>query len=167
MSAGTIAPADTGHQIPESAVTAVTCIYQLLKSSPTVQSVNVYAIDDLRSAVEYRLKGKDGSAITEDLMLLALAGRVTYDFETQPNETEKAERASLEFSSKLNLSSKCHVFPAFDSLVPGPKPRAEWKQVEWPIPATSPSAPRYERAYPHAPAADGSRRSLRLIRKAL
>jgi hypothetical protein len=141
LSAGSIASANTSSHIPESAVPAVTCIYLLFKSSPDVQSVDVYAIDELRSAVEYRFKEKDGNVIVGDLMLLASPVRVTYNIKILPNEPEKAGWASLEFSSKLNVSSKCHVFPALDSLVPGPKPRAEWQEVDWPIPATSPSAP--------------------------
>jgi hypothetical protein len=144
MSAGSLAAADTGPGIPATAIPTVKCLYSLFKSSPAVQSADLYVIDAGRSAIEYRFKGKNGNVITGDLMLLAISPRVTYDIAIPDDEPQAAGWESSEFFSNLNVGSKCPVTPAFDSLVPGPKPRAEWQHVDWsslltPAPSPSPS----------------------------
>jgi hypothetical protein len=133
-----VASADTSPSIPVTAIPTVKCVYGLLKSSPAVQSVDVYVIDEFRSAVEYRFKGKDGDVIIADLRLLASPADVTYEITIPRDEPQKAEWESTEFLSSLNVSSKCPVSPAFDSVVPGPKPRAEWQHMDWPSLLPSP-----------------------------
>lgn len=131
VSVGNSANADALPDIPSATIPTVNCIYHLLKSNGAIQSVDVYAIDDVRSAVEYRFKGKDGNVIIADLMLLTVSPRVTYDIAILKNEPQEAGWQSTEFLSNLNVSSKCHIAPAFDSLMPPPSPRTEWRLIDW------------------------------------
>lgn len=141
MSVG-MASAYTHSEIPATAIPTVKCVYDLLKASPAVQSADVYVIDDVRSAVEFRFNGKDSKIIIADLMLLAgspsKAYDMTYDIKIARNEPQAAGWESTGFISSLMVSSKCRVTPAFDDLIPGPEPRADWQQID---PSTlSPSA---------------------------
>lgn len=144
VSAESVAASDTQPGIPPVAIPTVKCLYNLFRSSPAVLSADLYVIDNIRSAVEYRFKGENGSVITGELMLLSIS-RVTYDITISRNEPQAAGWESLEFFDKLNAGSKCPITPAFDSLTPGPKPRTEWRQVDWstllPSPASSPLSP--------------------------
>lgn len=137
---------DNGPTIPAAAIPKIKCLHNLLESSRAVQSAVLYVIDDVRSAIEYRFKNSSGYVLKDDLMLLALADSVTYDFRVLPNEPDTKAVASDHFFSSLNADSKCHVSPAFDSTIPFPKPRSEWQRLDWstllPVPAPSPTASR-------------------------
>lgn len=141
LRAGDTALANNGAQIQEGSIPAVSCAHLLLKSNPAVQSVNLFVVDEHRSAIEFRFKGKAGNLITADLMI-SHGSDTMYDISIPENEPEAAGWESTDFVSSLKLSSKCYLTPAFDSVMPGPKPRAEWQQVDWPIEATSPPTPR-------------------------
>jgi hypothetical protein len=130
VSVGNAANAAAPPGISSATIPVVNCAYHLLKTNPAVQSVDVYAIDDSRSAVEYRFRGKDGNVIVADLMLAA-HGEVTYDITMPRNESQEAGFESAEFLSSLGLSSKCNVAPVFDSVMPLPSPRADWRRIDW------------------------------------
>lgn len=131
LSGSGMALADTGSDIPTAAIPAVKCLYGLFKSSPAVQAADLYTIEKGRSAIEFRFKGKDGNIIVAYLMLLTVSTPVTYDVTIPRKEPETAGWESVDFISSLKLSSGCGVTAAFDNLVPGPKPRPEWQQVDW------------------------------------
>jgi hypothetical protein len=139
----TASGADTRPTIPAPAIPAVKCLHGLFDSSQAVQSAELYVIDQLRSAIEYRFVGKNGKVITADLMLLA-STRPTYDITIQRPEPEAAGWEALDFFTSLNASSKCRLSAASDSLIPGPKPRAEWQHIDWstllPVPRPSPTS---------------------------
>lgn len=131
LSVGSAAIADAPPGIQSGTIPTVNCIYHLLKATRAVQSVDVYAIDEIRSALEYRFKGKDGNDIIADLMLEGPAADVSYDVTIPQNEPQEAGWESTEILSALHVNSKCHVSPAFDSLMPPPSPRPEWRRIDW------------------------------------
>ena len=120
--------------IPASAIPTVKCLYSLFKSSPAVQAVDIYVVDEWRLAIEFRFTGKDRKAIISDLMLFSAESDkgydITYDIQIPRSEPDAAGWDSADFVYSLNLGSKCGVSPVFDSTVPGPKARDEWQRVD-------------------------------------
>lgn len=116
-------------KIATATIPAVECVYRLMRSDPAIQSVDVYAVDRFRSAIEYRFRDKEGE-LTADLVLTGWKpGRST--FYMPGSKSARSSFREGEFISKLNLQ-RCPLSPAFDDLEPPPKPRDEWRQVNWP-----------------------------------
>ncbi len=117
-----------GHpEIVAGARPAVVCVYGVLKSDPDVQSIQVFRVDNFRSAIEYTFHDERGK-MTADILFSTIGSRTTYDlplFHEQTNRDAKLLR-------NLKINSKCAVTSAFDDLEPTPKPRNAWQQVEWP-----------------------------------
>lgn len=130
ISVGSLASADTEPSISPAVIRTVKCVYDLLKSSPAVQSVDVYVVDKSRSAVEYRFKGKHGNVVTSDLMLTTtFVPDVIWEI-IEPQGKSRDDLPESDPFSAEKMDSICHVSPGFDDTIPGPKPRAEWQQVD-------------------------------------
>ena len=124
------AAAEPPPEIPIATMPTVKCVYRILKSSGAVQSVDAYAIDGFRSAIEYTFRDKNGHQVISDIML---SGR-HYSFPIQHDESQVVVAQDMDFASRISdrLSSECHVSPAFDNLLPSPKVRADWRRVDLP-----------------------------------
>ena len=120
--------ASNASDIPAPEKALLECIYHLLKSNAKVQSVDVYARDDWRFAFEYATRDASGRVLISDLMLFGNF----WDMQPQHGELTDTGFEELDFLTKAfpDMDSKCHVSPAGDHLLPGPKPRAEWRRVE-------------------------------------
>jgi hypothetical protein len=128
FSAGSAAAADLWPQIPSGIRPAMGCVLRLLKSNSAVRSADVYIVDDLRSAVEYAFRDRNGEDRVSDIVLLG----GTYSGMSPRDKSEKAIAAGMDFLGGISekLGSKCHIEPAFDNLMPPPKPREKWLRVE-------------------------------------
>lgn len=129
MGVGNSTPVQARTAIPVTAISTVRCLYRLLKSNSVVRAVDVYAIDEARSAVEFRFRGKSGNVMIADLMLVTLS-KITYDVTIPQDESQEAGWEALAILSTLNVDSICRVFPALDDMVPGPEPRDGWQPVD-------------------------------------
>ena len=122
--------------LPASTVGAIKCMYPLIRAIPTVQSLEVYAIDDHRSAIEYGFRDSDGTTVVDDLVLLG--GNHVFIGDKGPRTRPPSRSgAANDFTLGLNdIASKCNVGWAFDNVYPQPKPRDEWVRVNWPLQAS-------------------------------
>jgi hypothetical protein len=115
---GSHAIARAANHIPAAAKSTLECTYGVVKSDPSVQSVDAYAIDDFRFAIEYTFQDGGYRAAADIVLTGPLAdGHISYEG-TLPDE-----------QSENNLRSKCHIESAFDNLRPRPKPRQEWRWI--------------------------------------
>jgi hypothetical protein len=124
--------ADTAPEIPASVRTALKCIYLLLKSNSQFQSVDVYSVDDFRSALEFTIRGKDGHDLTSDILLSGpFGGATTWSLVTLHGETTAQGFEELDSLTKSfpGWDSSCNLKPAADNLLPQPKPRSEWRRL--------------------------------------
>jgi hypothetical protein len=46
------------------------------------------------------------------------------------SDVEGFEELDFLMKAVPNVDSECHLRPAGDHLIPGPKPRSEWKQMD-------------------------------------
>jgi hypothetical protein len=119
--------------IPERLLPSVKCIYSLLKSSPAVRSVDVYAIDDFRLGFEYTFTGTDGQPAVSYEELLPLANGSAFLGDKIPREvTEHAMMEGSDLTSNLHLAQKCHLQEGFDNLYPQPPARVTWRRIDLP-----------------------------------
>jgi hypothetical protein len=125
---GCVVSPSNASDIPAPEKALLECIYHLLKSKAEVQSVEVYARDDWRFAFEYTTRDTRGQVLISDLMLFGNS----WNMQPQHGESTETGFKELDFLTKSfpDMDSKCHVSPAGDYLLPGPKPRAEWRQIE-------------------------------------
>lgn len=107
--------------------TAVGCVYGVLKSDPDVQSIQVFRVDNFRSAIEYTFHDERGK-MTADILFSTIGSKTTYDLPVFHEETNR----DAKLLRNLNINSKCAVTGAFDDLEPTPKPRNAWQRVDWP-----------------------------------
>jgi hypothetical protein len=122
---------ESSPSLPAGTLPPIRCIYNILKPEKAVLSIDVFAIDSARSAVEYSFRDPNNEVIVSDIVLLTTAGRVTYHGATAVQPPPSAREQSMKFLASLNLSQECHIVASFDSLVPGAKPRADWRKIEW------------------------------------
>ena len=116
-------------KIATATVPAVECVYRLMRADPAIQSVDVYAVDRFRSAIEYRFRDKYGD-LTADLVLTGWKpGRST--FYVSGSKSARSSSREGAFISNLKLQ-RCPLSPAFDDLEPPPKSRNDWKRANWP-----------------------------------
>lgn len=143
LSAGQVArsqeaTANPQPRLPASTVTAIKCMYPAMRAIPAIQSLEVYAIDNHRSAIEYGFRDSDGETVVDDLVLLD-GDDVLIGDKGPPTRPPSKTDAANDFRIGLsNIVSKCNIGSALDNVVPQPKPRQEWVRVNWP-PRTSPS----------------------------
>lgn len=116
-------------RIATATVPAVECVYRLMRANPAIQSVDVYAVDRFRSAIEYNFRDKYGD-LTADLVLTGWKPGISTFYMSGPKSARSSSREGA-FISNLKLQ-RCPLNPAFDDLEPPPKPRNEWKRVSWP-----------------------------------
>lgn len=115
-----------------SNATAIRCMYPLIRANPAIQSLEVYAIDRFRSAIEYGFRDNDGQVVVDDLVLLAGTQVAIGDKGPRTRPPSKSDAAN-DFRMKLSgVATKCNVTWAFDNVYPGSKPRNEWQRVNWP-----------------------------------
>ena len=116
--AGFGSQARVADHIPSATRSTLKCIYDLVRSDRSVQSVGAYDIDGFRFAVEYTFRDVDRQAVSD--IVLTEAEKDTFTYEGTLLEDEWTDV----------IRSKCHVQPAFDNLWPRPKPRAEWRPIK-------------------------------------
>ena len=121
-------------EISPAAMPALKCVYGLLQSYAAVQSVDAYAVDGLRSAIEYSFRDRDGRIVISDIMLsgVSIDGALTYSGVPHLRDSQKTIGMEMDFlrSVSADLRSKCHVTPALDDLLPEPKSRPQWRRVD-------------------------------------
>ena len=118
-------------KIATDTIPAVECVYRLMKSDPAIQTVNVYAVDKFRSAIEYSFRYKDGEH-TADLVFSGWGHGRSRFYMSATRESPQTSSREYEILSNLNLPYKCPAVPAFDNAEPTPKPRDDWQRVTWP-----------------------------------
>jgi hypothetical protein len=129
--AATLAPAPV-PAIPTALIPTVQCVHSVLKSSSTVRSISLYSIDGFRFATEYVFRNKDDPDVVFDIEFYALGGSVTESNKIPREVSMESASEAQSLESQLSLASKCHLNPAFDNLIPQPKPRADWQKIDWP-----------------------------------
>lgn len=112
---------------------AIRCMYPLIKANPAIQSLEVYAIDRFRSAIEYGFRDNDGQLVVDDLVLLGGGSQVAIGDKGPRTRPPSKSDAANDFTMKLSaVATKCNVTCALDNVYPGPKPRNEWQRVDCP-----------------------------------
>jgi hypothetical protein len=130
---GASALADALPDIPTAAMPTVKCIYRVLKSSTTIQSVSLYSIDGFRFAAEYVFRNKADQVVVSDIELLIDPNGSVTETDKIPREiSEETANEGEDLESKLDLNSKCHLAAALDNLLPEPRARADWRRIDWP-----------------------------------
>jgi len=69
MGFGTANAADQFPTIPLKHKASIKCIYSILKSNGAVRSVDTYALDGFRSAIEFTFTDVKGEQSTTDILL--------------------------------------------------------------------------------------------------
>ena len=130
-----VALAEPRTDIPAPLLPTVKCIYDVLKSSTIVKSVDVYSIDGARFGFEYAFNDKDGQPAVSYVELVApnLDARFVFLGDKIPREVpEYAMEEGSDLESNLQLGQKCHIESAFDNLLPQPTARATWHHIDLP-----------------------------------
>ena len=100
---------------------AVTCVYDVLKADPEVQTIEVFRRDADRSAIEYSFRDKKGKR-TEDIEFLTLGARTSYG---GPDDLH--QWLHLKLNTRCSLASN-----ELDDMRPASPPRSAWRRVAWP-----------------------------------
>jgi hypothetical protein len=111
---------------------ALKCVYNLLNSSLGVQKVEAFSVDGFRHAIEFTIRAENGHVLTGDMMLSERTnGTFTWSVRAFHGESTEDGFEELDFLTKAipDLDSKCHMTPAMDNLLPGPRPRSEWQRI--------------------------------------
>jgi len=125
--------ADAPPAVPALTVPTIQCIHRVLKASRSVESVSFYSIDGSRFAVEYVFRNKDNQAVTFDMELIPEKDGSVFETNKVPREISQETMTEAEtLESRLDLPSKCHFSGALDDLIPEPKARADWREIDWP-----------------------------------
>jgi hypothetical protein len=110
-------------------------LYGVLKSSPAIKSVDVFAIDDFRFGFEYAFNLKGGQPAVSYVELVApdLEGNLAFLGDKIPREvSERTMREGGEIERGLKLSQKCRLDEAFDNVFPRPPARSTWQRIDLP-----------------------------------
>jgi hypothetical protein len=118
-------------RLPTAGVSILHCAYHLLASNEAVLSVDAYARDDFRSAIEYRFRDKKGRVVVSDIGFMTLENGTTYDGVSFHDERTKADLDEGDFFwIVVGYMGKCHVKDVGDLMLPEPKPRRQWRWVD-------------------------------------
>jgi len=132
MGFGTANAADQFPTIPLKHKASIKCIYSILKSNGAVRSVDTYALDGFRSAIEFTFTDVKGEQSTTDILLSGVLkdGSTLYGYGSPDRQSEQRELENQQFLSSIaeTLVSECHLLPAFDNLFPQPPPRQKWRR---------------------------------------
>ena len=138
LSSGIAVAEEQWPSIPSAQQSTVKCVYRLLKSKAAIQSVDVYAVDGFRSAVEYTFRDASGHTVVSDIMISGISTNgghdITYDGQPMNGDSQKMIHEEMDFLGQISneLHSECQIMPAFDHLIPGPPEHKLWLQVELP-----------------------------------
>jgi hypothetical protein len=115
-------------------VPTIRCVYHLASAAPGVRSVEVYALNGRRIAVEYTFKDKKGRIIYSDIVL-AFWGpdeSVSYSgLDAHPKSDNWIEVTDFESKYMPQLQTKCRISPVLDDTLPFPSPRKDWRRIEY------------------------------------
>jgi len=121
--------------IPARHKEPIKCIYGILRSNNAVRSVDIYALDGFRSALEFNYVYADGNVSTEDILLSGTKkdGTTAYGLSSPIRQSDQQQIAHLQFLQPMleRFQSACHLFPAFDNLIPQPPPRSKWQREDF------------------------------------
>jgi hypothetical protein len=100
-------------------------MYDFLKSKPLVLSIEVYAIDDRKSEIEYTFRGSAGSPVTSNLWVYTYGHRGKFPYNGGvPNGTpDEATGQAMDFLGNIakEMESKCTVEASFVNVVTIPE----------------------------------------------
>jgi hypothetical protein len=117
--------------IPPNHKAPLKCIYDILKANGAVRSIDVFALDGFRSAIEFTRVNEQGHVSTRDILLSGvLRDGTTNYFYGMPVDDQANWQFDMSLSGKLN--SSCRLRPAFDNLLPPPPARARWRREKSP-----------------------------------
>jgi hypothetical protein len=114
------------------ALSAARCVSSIFKTHHAMKSVQAFAVDDFRVAIEYTFNGKTGRELIGDLVIAAAGDGVSYSVVEEHNEGSDASLEEVRFIEGMNFGPKCHLTSAGDPMLGLSLPRREWHRVNLP-----------------------------------
>jgi hypothetical protein len=118
--------------VPVTMQPVVKCVYHVLKEIRSIKAVDAYTIDDFRTVLEAAFDDKKTrNTIITDLMLSQFRpDETTYSILIRHDEDSTLQGRILTEKMARSLHEQCHISPAFDSVLPQPTARQDWRRVD-------------------------------------
>lgn len=121
-------------ELPKSAIPTMRCVADALRGLKQVRSVDLYALDGDRFAIEYSFRNAANRRVTSDIEFFVHSdGSVTATDKIPLTVPRLVAVEAQELESKAGFVRRCGVATAFDNVTPEAPARGGWRKIEWPV----------------------------------